>query len=161
MTVFPNNLLYPMFQLRVCSQGTQSKTWRTTKSMSLYLTPPLPPIDLLYTHVHIYMLSCAHTCVGTWTHTYLNAFLHNICMPIHTHLWVHRIRVQLCTHTHTHTWQSKRMFSGFRSLQETREEHAMMAQPLSEDSGGPGVLAGGVFMEAHGDVQGSLRGMGT
>lgn len=64
------------------------------------------------------------------------------------------------THTYPPTWPSKRMFSGFRSLQKTRETGAVMSQLLSDVSWGPGSCK----RTLHGDAEmhrESPRRMGT
>lgn len=146
--------------------------------MSLHLAPPLPPPGTPCTH------SCTYMCTHTWSHVHrMNTCMHvhmyeHICTQLlectPTHMYACTMHAYPCTHTcgytahmctyagvhvhtHTHTWQSKRIFSGFRSLQKTREVRSVMAQPLSEESWRPGVLAAGLFVQAH-RCQGRAQG---
>ena len=148
---------------------------------SLRQTPPastwLHPCPLC-TCMHTYTctVSCAHmyVCTCAWAHThmlkcllYLYAYMYNACTPMHTDSWSDSVPVQPHTHTHTHThtptWQSKRMFSGFRSLQKIRENSLEVSQPFSEESWRPGrgvVPAGELFMEVARDAEGEPRKAG-
>ena len=158
LNTFPNNLRHPTLHSRVYFQGTQSKTWKHYKI--LCVTLPLPHHrPHIHTHEHTstctsmytqQTFTCMYIVIGTHAHIHLNASLaicmHAQCMHIHIYSWAHSTHVQLCacththTHTHTHTltWQSKRMFSGFRSLQTLKEKGTMMLKPHQPSSSGRG-----------------------
>jgi hypothetical protein len=111
------------------SLGPGPRHGKTTKSTSPHLAPPLPHTDLAYTH------TCAYTCRNACS-------IHMQAYTIHAHLctraWSDSTCVSHVDPAPLPTWQSKRIFSGFRSLQKIRENSLVESQPLSERVGDPG-----------------------
>ena len=110
----------------------------TTKSSILCVTLPLP-------HHRPHIHTCTHKYMYIYVHTtnidmHVHSHRHARTMHAHTHILGHTaymcnyVHAHTHTHTHTLTWQSKRIFSGFRSLQTLKEKGVVMSKPRRPSS---------------------------